>query len=133
MRLFTLKRKYRQDEATLGFIIDENKKEICKTLENPWLDNKPLVSCIPEGTYKVIKDNSGKFQYWKILGVAGRDKIEIHNGNKEKDTKGCVIVGKNWAFMDDELAVNNSRKHLNYLKRNKVLPDEFMLRIEALK
>ncbi len=131
MKKFTLKRKYRQNEATLGTILDENQKEVCKTLENPWIDNKEKISCIPEGTYNVKRDDGGKFKYWKIVNVANRSDIEIHNGNKQKDTKGCLIIGKKWAFIDDELAVSDSVIHLEYLKNKKILPDEFLLEIKA--
>jgi len=131
MKKFILKRKYRQNEATLGTILDEEQKEICKTLENPWFDNKEKISCIPEGIYTIKKDNSGKFKYWKIVGIANRSDIELHNGNKQKDTKGCLIIGKKWVFMDDELAVSDSVNHLEYLKNKKILPDEFLLEIKS--
>lgn len=131
MKKFILKRKYRPNEATLGIVFDENKKEICRSLENPWRDNKPNISCIPEGIYTVKKDSTGKFKYWKILNVIERENIEIHTGNKQKDTKGCLIFGARWCFMDDELAVSNSKDTLDYLKNRKILPDEFQLEIDG--
>ena len=33
----------------------------CDVLENPWLDNKPYVSCIPTGTYGFEKRTVGEF------------------------------------------------------------------------
>ena len=131
MQNFTLVRKYRPNEATLGKILDPNNQEICKTLENPWLDNQNEISCIPEGTYEVEADNSGKFQYWRILNIPGRDAVEIHSGNKEEDTKGCLIIGARWGFMDDELAVLSSRTTLKRLKNNKTLPEKFTLEITS--
>ena len=131
MKKFILKRKYREGEATLGTLFNQEKQEICKTLENPWLDNQQNTSCIPEGIYQVTADNTGKFKYWKILNVPDRDCVEIHYGNKQKDTKGCIIFGKYWGFIDDELAVINSKLTLNLLKNNKILPNRFQLEVTS--
>lgn len=64
------------------------------TLELPWKKNKRRVSCIPEGTYKVIKHNSPKFKqsFW-IKNVKGRSEILIHAGNFYTQILGCILVG----------------------------------------
>ena len=131
MENFILKRKYREGEATLGTLLNESEKEICKTLENPWLDNEQGVSCIPEGIYEVVSDDTGRFRYWKILNVEGRSVVEIHNGNTANDTEGCIIFGKKWGFLNDELAVLTSKPTLDHLKRKKILPDRFRLQITS--
>jgi hypothetical protein len=131
MQNFTLTRKYRTNEATLGTVFDRNNQEICKTLENPWLDNRVNISCIPEGIYEVRADNSGRFRYWQILNVSGRSGVEIHQGNKECDTQGCILFGKKWGFIGNELAVLNSKPTLNHLKKYKILPNHFRLQINS--
>ena len=131
MDYFTLKRKYRENEATLGTLFNPNQEEICKTLENPWLDNQERISCIPEGIYEVQTDNTGRFRYWKILNVEARKLVEIHYGNKEEDTEGCIIFGARWSFIDDKLAVIDSKPTINFLKENKILPDKFYLKITS--
>ena len=130
IKTITLKRKYRPGEATLGTLLD-GKKQICKTLENEWLDNEVNISCIPEGTYKVRRDSTGQFKYWRLFDVPGRSEIEIHNGNKGQHTRGCILFGKYWCFMDDEIAVSSSRLTLDYLLDRKILPDEFNLKITS--
>jgi len=129
MDKFTLKREIMSNKATLGRLLDSDGNEICKTLENPWLNNHVGISCIPVGTYNCIKDDQGRFQYWRLENVPGRSSIEIHPGNKEKDTRGCILLGKNWVFMDDELAVNSSRVTLDRIKSEGVLPDKFQLEV----
>ena len=126
MQRLILKRKYREGEATLG-IITLDGKEICRTLENPWVDNQVNISCIPEGKYLCQTDDTGKFQWWKVLGVEGRSGVEIHQGNRERDTQGCIIIGKKWGFIANELAVFTSRVTLEKLKQ--ILDDEFELEI----
>ena len=129
MKEFKLLREIRSNKATLGRLIDSDYNEICKTLENPWLNNYPEISCIPEGTYKWVKDDEGRFKYWKLLDVLGRSNIEMHPGNKEKDTKGCILLGQDWVIMDDELAVNSSRNTFDRIISEALLPDEFELEI----
>lgn len=52
MQYITLKRDIVSNRAVLGRLYLDGKK-ICKTLEKPWLNNLPNVSCIQEGTYQV--------------------------------------------------------------------------------
>ena len=67
---------------------------ICAGLENPWLQNKSYVSCIPEGLYIIVKDTfKGLYDNYKVMNVRERSAIEIHAGNKVSDTSGCILVG----------------------------------------
>ena len=63
-----------------------------RTIELPWKDNAPRVSCIPEGRYQVVKRSSQKFKEHMLLkGVAGRELILIHPANNAlKELKGCI-------------------------------------------
>lgn len=63
------------------------------TLERPWLDNAPNVSCIPEGTYIVKRDKEGRFQFYSVENVPGRTFIEFHGGSTPKHSKGCILLG----------------------------------------
>lgn len=62
------------------------------TLERPWLDNKASVSCIPEGTYIVDRDHTGKHQWYKIREgqIEGRTFIELHEASLVSHLKGCI-------------------------------------------
>jgi hypothetical protein len=67
---------------------------ICMTLERPWLDNQPNVSCIPQGRYTCRRVNSPRFgDTFEICFVPGRSHILFHAGNKPEDTEGCVLTG----------------------------------------
>lgn len=69
-----------------------NNMFICYTIELPWKDNQPRISCIPEGTYPLTKRYSPKFkQHLLVQGVEGRDVILIHPANDAlKQLKGCI-------------------------------------------
>jgi hypothetical protein len=67
----------------------------CWTLEDPWVDNRPNISCIPTGIYRVVMALSTRYQRQmpRLLDVPGRAGILIHPGNTHKDTEGCILVG----------------------------------------
>ena len=67
-------------------------EEVCKTIELPWIQNKPRISCIPAGRYQVRKRCSAKFNWhFEIMGVQGRTNILIHPANHAAaELKGCL-------------------------------------------
>lgn len=64
------------------------------TLENPWRNNQPFVSCIPAGWYYVrLGTFKGQYDDLEVLPPPpGRSGIEIHAGNTEEETEGCILV-----------------------------------------
>ena len=105
-----------QPEQTLGELqIDDFK---CYTLELGWNNNEKRKSCIPDGTYPVVRHKSPKFglTFW-IKDVPNRDAILIHAGNFHRHTLGCVLVGDNHidTNKDGLLDVVNSKKTIEKL------------------
>ena len=73
------------------------------TVERPWENNKPSVSCIPAGTYPIKLGTfysgdgvGGKPDYpaYELLNVPNRALIKIHKGNRMLDVRGCIALGK---------------------------------------
>ena len=127
MNKVILHRVLSSDKGTFGVLIYQN-KPICVTCEDPWNDNKPNISCIPFGAYTVKPHSSVKYpNVWEITGVKDRSAILIHNGNSNKDTNGCVLVGEYFTDFSGNLGIANSRLTLDRL--SKLLPKEFVLDI----
>lgn len=104
----------------------------CSTLELAWKDNKKSVSCIPSGTYKVVKRNSHKYgDHFHILGVPERSFILIHPANYHTQLEGCIAVGRFHKHIDDDgrLDVTNSKDTMNHLLKI-IDEDEFKLKIK---
>lgn len=69
-----------------------NTRFLCYTIELPWLDNQPQVSCIPEGKYELKKRYSPKFKKHLLLkDVKDRALILLHPANDAlKELRGCI-------------------------------------------
>ena len=89
----------------------------CYTVERPWADNQPNVSCIPEGQYAlrrrpspVVERTTGALyrQGWEVCDVPGRSLIMIHPGNTIADVQGCIAVGNGLGWVNGSWAVMSS-------------------------
>lgn len=85
----------------------------CKTLERPWKDNKPNISCIPKGEYICKYTFSPKFMKftYQIMNVPNRSGIRIHSANFFFDLLGCISLGDSYKDFnsDGEVDLLNSR------------------------
>lgn len=120
--------------CTLGYLQDKTTSNIlCVTLENPWLENQTNISCIPEGSYESIPYSSIKYpNVWELQNVKNRSKILIHAGNFERDTQGCILVGRTIADYNSEKMVTHSRNTLNKLRDIIGINNSFTLQVRDL-
>lgn len=123
----TLIRALSSEVGTFG-VLALGGKPICVTAEPPWKDNKPNVSCIPDGRYACSKHSGVKYKnVWALANVKNREAILLHNGNFSlTDTEGCILVGSSY-IMGARSGVSDSVKTLDMLR--KLLPNEFELEI----
>lgn len=77
--------------------------KVFATLEPQWRDNAAKGSCIPAGRYPLLLRASpivnrltkGKYpRGWEVDQVPGRDLIMFHPGNWQKNSEGCILVGR---------------------------------------
>lgn len=125
--LVKLIRTIQNDKMTIGnlFVADEFS---CNTLELPWKDNQPFISCIPPGTYtcsKVLSKRHGTT--FQIDDVPGRDGILFHVGNFPKDTEGCILLGRH--IGNDRDMIYNSGTAFNEFTATLWKVDKFTLEI----
>lgn len=110
----TLKRKYLGEKYTIGDLYIDG-KFFCNTIEDtvrklptncPNTPKGSTCKCrekvyaqtaIPEGTYKITMEHSPRFKRKLpfLHNVPHFIGILIHSGTTEKDSAGCLIVGKN--------------------------------------
>jgi len=104
------------DYGTFGKLIVDGKTFY--TVEKPWINNQPEISCIPSGEYTLDPHTSEKYgdvlcMVNNEIGVTHFDSPTskrfaclIHVANYEKDVLGCIGLGDR--FMGH--MVTNSRK-----------------------
>lgn len=129
MKNITIKRiSSNLKDGTFGVLCIDD-VPICVTCEESWLDNVPRESCIPEGSYKVKAYSGTKYKnVWQVYGVPGRSAILLHWGNTERNTAGCILMGKYFAQFGDVRGVADSMVTIEMLRT--ILPKEFILNIE---
>jgi hypothetical protein len=106
----------------------------CKTVEQPWRDNRPFISCIPAGDYTLIPWDSAK--YGPVVcfvnpdlrvyandadaprdGKSHRYSCLIHAANYPSELQGCVAVGVAVVRFDHHgYGVTHSRRTLERLR-----------------
>jgi hypothetical protein len=114
--------RYKEDpdgQGVAGFWVTSGFRAF--TIELPWKNNAPDVSCIPDGVYRCKAYASPRFGIvYHITDVAGRTWILTHYGNWAGDTEkgwrsnsnGCVIMGKDPAEIYGQMAVATSKTTL---------------------
>lgn len=96
MDILTLKRFCYADDITFGRL-DLGGLTLF-TCEDPWRENAPGKSCIPEGRFRIGPDHYNKHNYdcYGVRDVFGRDRILMHKGNSDEHTEGCILLGNIW-------------------------------------
>lgn len=117
------------ETETMGEWLNDDGSTLCYTIELPWKDNDPQISCIPEGTYIFLKyESPTKGQVWMAQNVPGRSDIELHNANFAYQLRGCLGVGSEIGQIGGVNAVLNSVSTLEELRG--ILPESFPLTIQ---
>lgn len=122
----TLTRQHPSDQGTEGEFVCPAVNLATFTLELPWRNNQPCISCIPPGTYICRLVKSPKFgMVFQVLDVEGRTHILHHSGNfagdKEKGFRthvlGCILHGLKRGYIDGQQAVLLSRNAMRKLHK----------------
>lgn len=115
----------------------------CWTIERPWLNNEPGVSCVPAGVYQLewheptsVSLPDGWTGTWAMVneslgvshfptpGVARNVCLFGHIANYPEDVQGCVGFGDNHIIHDSRLMVTSSRatttRVLEYIRDNNI-------------
>ena len=69
----------------------------CYTIEKPWRDNKPFVSCVPAGEYKLEKFHSARYGETVVLVNPELDVVANKSEAGEGDRYACLIHAANWS------------------------------------
>lgn len=99
LKVYKLVRKSFRPDGIFSELFNEKGELIAHCLEHSY-DNKPKV---PNGKFTCqrgphrLHGMTQDFITFEIEGIAGHDNILFHWGNYNKDSEGCVLVGKTHA------------------------------------
>jgi hypothetical protein len=129
MKTLTLKRILQNNKyGTFGVLIDVI--PFALTLELPWKDNQDYISCIPKGEYLCFKTKSPKHgDVFQLKDVPDRDHILLHKGNSVNDTKGCILIGKEFNAVDGQPLLKSDQAFKEFMTKMKRV-EQFWLKIE---
>jgi len=105
------------DQGTFGVITTPGGITL-RTLELPWRENRPNISCVPVGVYEVRWVYSPKFRWcYQVMDVPGRTHIKMHSANYAGDVSkgyrthllGCIALGRYTGTLGGQRAVLSSR------------------------
>jgi Family of unknown function (DUF5675) len=126
--VYLLVRRPSTPDGVLGVWFNPDGAELCKTIELPWKNNEPDISCIPAMLVTFERFMSPAHgQVWEATNVPERSEIEIHAANLASELKGCIGVGDTFGTLSGHAAVLNSQVTLNKLRA--ALPAKFQLNI----
>lgn len=104
--------------------------QVCYTLERPWQNNTPEVSCIPKGFYLCKRIVSPKFgTTFEITNVKDRSHVLFHSGNQISDSRGCVLLGFQYNDSGAQLIISKSKVAHEALMKLMENENEFALEI----
>jgi hypothetical protein len=98
-----LERQEYTSSSTIGSIYLDG-EFVCYSLELPYKDNRPFISCIPPDDYDLVPHNSDRHpNHFALIGGTvshfpepgkERSTILIHKGNFPHEINGCIAVGE---------------------------------------
>jgi hypothetical protein len=123
-----------------GILQDSEGNYIAHTLECPWMNNRPNVSCIPTGEYLCKWGYSQRLRRntFRVQQVPNRSGILIHPANYagvalmglRTDLHGCIALGTGVAWMNKQRCLIGSRKATTEFELD-MQEEEFLLHIKG--
>lgn len=109
MKGLTLQRWCHGPHCTFGRIMLDPGIHIY-TVERPWLDNRPVVSCIPVGMYvcQPREFKRGGYMAIEVTNVEDRSHILFHKANNASQLSGCIAPGMTLGVFRAEWSVLDS-------------------------
>ena len=105
---FTLIRSSKGVFGIFGQMKGEGTPLVFSTLEHAFKQSDGSYSpVVPEGTYACVRRSSPKFGFdvFMLKEVPGHNFVEIHVGNFNKDSDGCILLG----LKSTNISISDSR------------------------
>lgn len=119
------------DVGTFGVLQwQEDPAPFAVSLEDPWLDNRKNISCIPAGDYICEPyDSPTHGRTFIVKDVPNRTFILFHKGNTHVNTRGCILIGESFTFIGGIAGIGHSGAGFKEFWERAMLKNELQLEI----
>ncbi len=113
--IFRLERSVYGVDGILGILYDDKLEQCAVVLEHAYTEGNGYKAKLPDGTYTCQRGthklhNSIPFETFEVMDVPGHDNILFHQGNYNKDSEGCLLLGASKANQaNKEVMITNSK------------------------
>ena len=119
-----------RDDGIIGTLYNEQGDQLAVTLEHAY-DGQPK---LPAGHYlckrgKHQLKHSDPFETFEVTGVTGHTGILFHTGNWNKDSDGCILLGRTVTGSTEGWMITNSHLTFAYFMHDLVGVDAFLLTV----
>jgi len=121
-----LHRWYRPEE-TAGVLTLVESGDKFYTIEKPWRNNTPFLSCIPEGNYVLVPHDTRKYpDTWAMVGgtvshgpdpAFERYACVFHSANYSDQLTGCVGPGLGMQILKESVATYRSGDAMKAIRK----------------
>ncbi|TSA53230.1 MAG: hypothetical protein D4R44_04045 [Actinobacteria bacterium] len=92
-----LRRTHFNSDGILGVLLDAYNDQLAVTLEHSY-EGKPKLPAgvyqCQRGMHRLHTNPNQSFETFEVLKVPGHDGILFHAGNWQKDSDGCILLGR---------------------------------------
>ena len=117
-------------DGIIGTLTNEQGDQLAVTLEHAF-DGRPK---LPAGHYHCQRgmhrlEHGEKFETFEVMGVPGHTGILFHIGNWNKDSDGCILLGRVVTASTEGRMITSSSLTFAYFMNELTDVDEFLLTV----
>ncbi len=113
--MFTLTRTEHRPDGIFGVLTDVQGNVLAHTLEHSYDVGGKWTPKIPNGTFTCVRgphrlhNMDHDFETFEITGVPGHEGLLLHWGNWNRDSEGCLLLGRAEISLNGQHMVTASR------------------------
>lgn len=137
MKNVALTRSFQSNFGIFGALSDESDNQTFGvTLEHAYPYGSSLLPKFADGEYvctRGLHRLEGMHESFETfcLDVPGHTNILIHPGNWNKDSEGCILIGKSITYSSNNWMITDSRQIFEEFMKNMTGIDRFKLEIKS--
>lgn len=122
-------------DGIFGLLYNSMGVKIASTLEHSCLSGVTWFAKVPPGSYSCVRGthrlhDGVPFETFEVAGVKGHTGILFHPGNWNRDSDGCILLGRDFGRIGDIKMIVDSREAFAAFMKLQAGVDRFSLSVE---